>query len=94
MTYDSTDRATQLLAMTQRLVGLVAAEIEAMRSHKLQGHSAEWDEKERLVHAWRIEVSKVKAQPDLLAGISAELKADPPSASAQASTNAKDRAEG
>lgn len=74
MTSDSTDRATQLLAMTQRLVGLVAAEIEAMRSHKLQGPSAEWDEKERLVHAWRIEVSKVKAQPDLLAGISAELK--------------------
>ena len=76
MTTDSTDRAIQLLAMTQRLVGLVAAEIEAMRSHKLQGHSAEWDEKERLVHAWRIEVSKVKAQPDLLAGIAVELKTE------------------
>ncbi len=74
MTSDSTERATQLLAMTQRLVGLLAAEIEAVKARKLQGPSAEWDEKERLVHAWRIEVSKVKADPDLLAGISPDLK--------------------
>ncbi len=74
MTSDSTERATQLLAMTQRLVGLLAAEIEAVKARKLQGPSAEWHEKERLVHAWRIEVSKVKADPDLLAGISPDLK--------------------
>lgn len=75
MTSDSVDRATELLAMTKRLVSLMEAEVEAVKSRKLQGPSAEWDEKERLVHAWRIEVSKVKAEPDLLAGIPADLKA-------------------
>ena len=74
MTSDSADRATQLLAMTQRLVSLVETEVEAVRTRKLQGPSAEWDEKERLVHAWRIEVSKVKAEPELLAGIPTDLK--------------------
>lgn len=75
MTSDSVDRATELLAMTKRLVSLMEAEVEAVKSRKLQGPSAEWDEKERLVHAWRIEVSKVKAEPALLAGIPADLKA-------------------
>ena len=74
MTSDSVDRANQLLAMTQRLVSLVEAEVAAVNTRKLQGPSAEWDEKERLVHAWRIEVSKVKAEPTLLAGIPADLK--------------------
>lgn len=74
MTSDSADRATELLAMTQRLVSLVEAEVEAVKARKLQGPSPEWDEKERLVHAWRIEVSKVKAEPALLAGIPHELK--------------------
>ena len=76
MTSDSTERATQLLAMTQRLVGLLTVEIEAVKARKLEGPSADWDEKERLVHAWRIEVSKVKADPEALAGISPQLKAD------------------
>jgi len=74
MTSDSADRATELLAMTQRLVSLVEAEVQALKTRKLQGPSAEWDEKERLVHAWRIEVSKIKAGPALLAGIPADLK--------------------
>lgn len=74
MTSDSADRATELLAMTQRLVSLVEAEVQALKTRKLQGPSAEWDEKERLVHAWRIEVSKIKAEPALLAGIPADLK--------------------
>jgi len=75
MTSASTDRATELLAMTARLVSLVEAEVEAVKTRRLQGPSADWDEKERLVHAWRIEVSKVKAEPTLLAGIPADLKA-------------------
>ena len=74
MTSDSVDRATQLLAMTQRLFTLMGEEVEAVKTRKLQGPSAEWDEKERLVHAWRIEVSKVKAEPGLLAGIPNDLK--------------------
>jgi hypothetical protein len=60
MTSDSVDRATQLLAMTQRLVTLMGEEVEAVKTRKLQGPSAEWDEKERLVHAWRIEVRRLR----------------------------------
>ncbi len=78
MTHDShsaSERADQLLTMTRRLVGLVQAEIEALNARKLDSGGADWDEKERLVHAWRIEVSRIKADPTALAGASADLKA-------------------
>ncbi len=73
---DTIDRATQLLAMTQRLVGLIEVEIEALKARRNLGAATDWDEKERLVHAWRIEVSKVKADPTLIAGIPESLKTD------------------
>jgi hypothetical protein len=72
---DVNERAEQLLAMTQRLASLVAAEIEAMKTRKLTSNSSEWDEKERLVHAWRLEVSRIKADPSLMAGVGADQKA-------------------
>ena len=50
------ERAEQLHAMTLRLTGMVVAEAEAVRAHRLSSANAGWDEKERLVHAWRIEV--------------------------------------
>jgi hypothetical protein len=71
---DAADRAEQLLAMTSRLDTLVAAEIEAIRARRLDGGSADWDEKERLAHAWRLEVAHIKANPTALAGISDNLK--------------------
>jgi hypothetical protein len=75
MTAEANDRAEQLLAMTQRLASLVAAEIEAVKAHKLQSTTADWEEKERLVHSWRLEVSRIKADPGLMAGVAAETKA-------------------
>jgi len=68
------ERAEQLLAMTTRLVALIGEEIEAVKARRLNSGSADWDEKERLVHAWRLEVSRVKADPTLLAGIQDDLK--------------------
>ena len=68
------DRAEQLDVMTRRLIGLVTAEIEALKAHRLSQANADWDEKERLVHAWRIEVSRIKADPSLLAGLSTARK--------------------
>ena len=68
------DRAEQLDVMTRRLIGLVTAEIEALKAHRLSQANADWDEKERLVHAWRIEVSRIKADPSLLAGLSPARK--------------------
>lgn len=75
MTTEADDRADQLAAMTQRLSSLVELEIAAVKARRLDGAGADWDEKERLVHAWRIEVSRVKADPGLLAGISPDRKA-------------------
>lgn len=74
MTPDVEDRAEQLETMTRRLIGMVAAEADAVRAHRLNSDGADWDEKERLVHAWRIEVSRIKADPSLLAGLSPARK--------------------
>lgn len=64
------ERAEQLLAMTLRLAGLVDAEIEAVKARRLDASGANWDEKERLVHAWRLEVSRIKADPSQMTGLS------------------------
>jgi hypothetical protein len=69
------ERADQLLAMTKRLIALVTAEIEAMHAKKLDGASADWDEKERLAHSWRLEVAHVKQNPAALAGAPESTKA-------------------
>jgi hypothetical protein len=68
------ERAEQLEAMTRRLIGLVSAEAASVRAHRLSAANADWDEKERLVHTWRIEVSRIKADPSLLAGLSQARK--------------------
>lgn len=68
------DRADQLLAMTKRLITLVTAEIDAMKTKRLDGASADWDEKERLAHAWRLEVAYIKANPSALAGVEQDRK--------------------
>lgn len=68
------ERAEQLLAMTQRLVTLLDAEIAALQARKLDASSTGWDEKEKLVHAWRLEVSRIKADPALMKGLSQQRK--------------------
>jgi hypothetical protein len=68
------DRAEQLLAMTQRLVGLVDEEIAAVKARKLDASSSNWDEKEKLVHAWRLEVARIKADPKQMTGLSPARK--------------------
>jgi hypothetical protein len=61
--------------MTRRLNALVCAEIDAIAAKRLDGGSVGWDEKERLAHAWRLEVAHIKANPAALAGIGDQLKA-------------------
>ncbi|MFT3722323.1 MAG: flagellar basal-body protein FlbY [Hyphomonadaceae bacterium] len=73
--HDANDRADQLQAMTERLVTLIRDEIAAVKNRTLSNNSAGWDEKERLVHSWRLEVSRVKADPTLLAGVGEDRKA-------------------
>jgi hypothetical protein len=68
------ERAEQLLAMTQRLVSLLDEEVAALKARRLDASGAGWDEKEKLVHAWRLEVSRIKADPGLMAGVSEARK--------------------
>lgn len=72
---ETAERADHLLAMTTRLVALVSAEIDAIKARRLDGASADWDEKERLAHAWRLEVAYIRANPSALAGLSDLQKA-------------------
>ena len=72
--YSPFDRADNLLAMTKRLITLVTAEIEALKAKRLDGASADWDEKERLAHAWRLEVAYIKANPSALVGVTEDCK--------------------
>jgi hypothetical protein len=68
------ERADQLIVIATRLVGLVRAEIDALKSRRLDGGSIDFAEKERLAHAWRLEVNQVRANPSLLAGATAARK--------------------
>lgn len=72
--YDPADRADQLLAMSRRLIDLVRAEIEALKARRLDGAGRDWDEKERLAHAYRLEVASIKANPSALEGARADQK--------------------
>jgi hypothetical protein len=72
---DAAERADHLQAMTTRLTALVAAEMDAIKARRLDGASADWDEKERLAHAWRLEVAYIRANPSALAGLSDLRKA-------------------
>lgn len=76
MTITPHERSEQLLAMTKRLTALVQAEITALEAHRLDGSSADWDEKERLAHSWRLEVAAIKQNPALLQGVTDDRKAD------------------
>ncbi|MBI1361631.1 MAG: flagellar basal-body protein FlbY [Alphaproteobacteria bacterium] len=69
------DRADQLLVIATRLIALVGKEIEALKARRLDGGSQDFEEKERLAHAWRLEVSQIKADPTLLAGARPDQKA-------------------
>lgn len=69
------ERADQLLVITERLNTLIVGEIQALKMRRLDGASADYEEKERLCHAWRLEVGRIKADPRLLAGIDEGRKA-------------------
>ena len=71
---DPVERADQLLAMTGRLVELIGEEIAALKARRLDGAGRNWDEKERLVHAYRLEVAAIKADPSALDGARADQR--------------------
>ena len=66
------DRADQLLNVTERLTELVRAEIAALKEGRLDASSQDWNEKEKLAHAYRLEMTQIKREPSLLAGVPKE----------------------
>ena len=70
------DRADQLLGVTERLTDLVRAEISALREGRLDASSQDWNEKERLAHAYRLEMAQINRDPSLLAGVPKPLVND------------------
>lgn len=72
---DPNDRADQMLAVAHRLIELIRKEAEAMRERRLQGAGADWEEKERLVHAWRLEVQRIRLDPSLIRTADADRRA-------------------
>lgn len=62
------ERADQMTAMADRIGDLVDAEVAAMKANRLDGADFNAEEKERLVHAWRLEVERVREHPALLSG--------------------------
>ena len=71
---DPRDRAEQLLALTERLTGLLAAEAEAYEAHRPHHAHGTAEETQRLANIYRHESTRIKRDPSLLEGAPVELK--------------------
>ena len=72
---DANDRAEQMLILAERIAGFADREIAAIKANKLDAAAVENPEKERLVHAWRHEVERIRKSPALISEADPELKA-------------------
>lgn len=63
-----TERAEQLLLITERLTGLIAAETAKIAAREPLLEGAEADEKNRLVNAYRLELTRIKQDLNLIEG--------------------------
>ncbi|MFZ4069655.1 MAG: flagellar basal body protein [Caulobacterales bacterium] len=72
---NATDRAQQLLALTERLTGLIQAEIVQLDAMKPPPVGPEADEKARLVNIYRHEMVRISQEPALIAAAPAATRA-------------------
>lgn len=68
------DRVDQLILLTERLTHLVALEAQAFEQRRPQDAAAQMEETSRLANAYRHESTRVRANPALVAGASAEQR--------------------
>ena len=61
------ERVAQLVALTERLTELIAAEAQAFESHRPQDAAPLVEETSRLANLYRHESARVRANPDLVA---------------------------
>ena len=66
------ERVHQLIALTERLTELIAAEAQAFESHRPQDAAALVEETSRLANLYRHESARIRANPDLIAPANAE----------------------
>ncbi len=69
-----TDRAQQLLALTDRLGNRLADETVKLEAHRPQDLFEGIEETRTLSNLYRFETMKIKGDPSLIAGIAPELK--------------------
>lgn len=68
------DRVQQLIGLTRRLTDLLAAEAAAFEARKPHQAAPSSDETARLANAYRHESMRIKADPSLIAGVSAAAR--------------------
>ena len=71
---NANDWADQMLDLTARRNALVLEEVEALKARRLSASSKDWDEKERLAHAYRHEMARIAKAPERLTGLSPERR--------------------
>lgn len=72
---NAADRAQQLLALTERLTGLIEADIVLLTAMKPPADGPEADEKARLVNVYRHEMARIAHDPSLIAQAPAAARA-------------------
>lgn len=63
---NAADRAEQLLVITERLAALVIEETRRIDAREAPLAGAEADEKQRLANAYRLELARIKQEPELI----------------------------
>jgi len=66
------ERVGQLIALTERLTELIAAEAQAFETHRPQDAAALVEETSRLANLYRHESARVRANPNLVASATLE----------------------
>jgi hypothetical protein len=69
----ATDRAEQLLLITERLGALIEKETALIEARQPPLEGAEGDEKNRLANAYRLELARIKQDPSLIEGVAPAL---------------------
>ena len=70
------DRARQLLALTQRLAERLQRDTGILEAHRPQDLHADLEETQQLSNLYRLESARIKADPSLLGGLTANEKKD------------------
>lgn len=71
---EATERVEQLIALTERLTGLIAEQAKAFEARRPQDAATHLEEIGRLANVYRHESARVRSTPELVAGASPALR--------------------